>query len=390
VKITDLRVFVVNPGHSVSFGTGWGKNWIFVKISTDAGVDGIGEAFGTGQDLAVQALLEGFGRWLIGKDPTRIGHHWQALVRSARYPMGTASMSAVSAVEMALWDIGGKVLGVPVYRMLGGPCRDRLRVYAGGLLVPGHKDQVEGARAVVARGFRTVKCWPQPSDYVGQDPNAVAAHALELVRSLRDALGPAVGLCMDYHGRSFSPADALHVVKALEGQGLLFVEEPTLYDNVDSLVELKAKTSVPIAAGEKIVGRAQWRELIARRAVDIVQPDPAACGGIAETIKLAGMAEAYHVLLAPHHASGPVSLAACAQIAACVPNFFALEYGLIDSDCARALCGDPPSVRDGYMALPERPGLGVTFDEEAALAYPYRPFDRPVVIDPHDGAVDFE
>jgi galactonate dehydratase len=374
----------------VSFGTGWGKNWIFVKVYTDDGVEGVGEAFGTGQDLAVAALLEGFKRWLVGKDPTRIIHHWQALVRSARYPMGTASMSAVSAVELALWDINGKALGVPVYRLLGGPCRDRVRVYAGGLLVPGYRDQVEGAQAAVERGFRAIKCWPQPAEYAGAHASAVAEHARALVRALRGAVGSGIGLCMDYHGRSFSPAEALQIVKALEGEHLLFVEEPTLYDNVDSLVELKAKTTVPIAAGEKIVGRAQWRELISKRAVDIIQPDPVVCGGIAETLKLAAMAEAYHILLAPHHASGPVSLAACAHIAACVPNFFALEYGLVDSECARAIVREQPQVADGFMALPTAPGLGVEFNEAAALEYPYRPFDRPVVIDQGDGAVDFE
>lgn len=247
MQITGLKVFLVNPGQRVSFGTGNGKNWIFVKLYTDAGIDGVGEAVGDGIDI-----------------------------------------------------------------------------------------------------------------------------------------------CLDYHGRSFSPAEALPVVQALEPFHLLFIEEPTLWDNVDSLVELKAKTSVPIAAGEKIVGRSQWRELIQKRAVDVIQPDPQVCVGILETVKIAAMAEAYHVQLAPHNACGPVSIAACANIAACVPNFLIQEYGVEDSECARAIVPEPLRLMGGYLELPQQPGLGVTFDEEAAARFPYRPFDRPVVLDARDGSIGLE
>jgi galactonate dehydratase len=207
---------------------------------------------------------------------------------------------------------------------------------------------------------------------------------------VREAVGEQIDICLDYHGRSFSPAEALPVVKGLEPFHLLFVEEPTLWDNVDSLVELKSKTSVPIAAGEKIVGRTQWRELIEKRAVDIIQPDPQVCGGILETVRIAAMAEAYHIQLAPHNACGPVSLAVCANVAACVPNFLIQEYGLEDSECARAIVPDPPRLVDGYLELPRSPGLGVEFDEAAAARFPYRPYDRPVVIDPRDGSVGLE
>lgn len=390
MTITDLKTFVVNPGHRVPYGTGWGKNWIFVKLYTDQGLDGVGEAFATGQDMATVAALEDFKRWLVGKDPTRVIHHWHALYRSARYPMGTASMAALSAVELALWDLTGKHIGAPVYRLLGGPYRERVRVYAGGLLVPGAGDQVEAAREIVRAGFGAIKFWPQPAEYAGVRGAALVEHAVHLTRAIREAVGNGVDLCLDYHGRSFSPAEALQVVKALEGHHLLFIEEPTLYDNVEALAELKAKTTVPIAAGEKIVGRAQWRDLIARRAVDIIQPDPVVCGGILETLRISAMAEAYHVLLAPHHASGPVALAACAHIAACAPNFLIQEYGVIDSECARAIVPQPLRLQDGFLELPERPGLGVEFSEEAARAYPYRPFDRPVVIDRRDGSVGLE
>jgi len=390
VTITDLKTFVVNPGNRVPFGSGWGKNWIFVKLYTDQGLEGVGEAFSTGQDLATVQVLEGFKRWLVGRDPTRVMHHWQALHRSARYPMGTASMSALSAVEIALWDLTGKAFGAPIYRLLGGPCRDRIRVYAGGLLVPAAADQVAAARALVQQGFGAIKFWPQPAEYAGESGLALVEHAVGLTRTLREAVGDGVDLCIDYHGRSFSPAEALQTVKALEGFGLMFLEEPTLYDNVDTLAELKAKTTVPIAAGEKIVGRAQWRELIAKRAVDIIQPDPVVCGGITETLKIAAMAEVYHVLLAPHHASGPVAMAACAHIAACAPNFLIQEFGVIDSACTRAIVPEPLQFREGYLDLPEAPGLGIAFDEEAARAYPYRPFDRPVVIDRRDGSIGFE
>jgi galactonate dehydratase len=385
MRITGLKVFLVNPGERVGYGTGYGKNWIFVKLYTDAGIDGVGEAFSTGKDLATRGALEEFERWLVGKDPTRITYHWQSLWRSARYPMGTATMAALSAVEQALWDITGKALDVPVYKLLGGACRDRIRVYAGALLVPGYADPVEGAQAMVGAGFTALKFWP----HLEGARNAPALAAAQAA-AVREAVGDGVDLCVDYHGRSFSPAEALPVVKALEPYRLLFVEEPTLWDNVASLVELKAKTAVPIAAGEKIVGRSQWRELIERRAVDIIQPDPLVCGGILETVKIAAMAEAYHIQLAPHHACSPLSVATCAHVAACVPNFLIQEYGVADSACARAVVPEPLRLVDGYLELPQKPGLGVELDEAAAERFPYRPYDRPVVIDPRDGSIGLE
>ena len=396
MKITGLKVFLLNPGNKVSFGTGWGKNTILVKVYTDEGIDGVGEAFGTGKAKTIEAALYEYERWLKDKDPTEVVRNWYAYYRGSRYPLGTATMAALSAVEQALWDISGKACGLPVYKMLGGPFRYKIRCYASGYLAqPAHFDladtpMVEAAKAVVEQGFSGIKVTPQPDNYQSLTPEQVLRESIERVRTLREALGDDVDIGLDYHGRSFSPVEAIRLARAIEQYHPLFLEEPALTENPESLKETLGKTTIPIAAGERCISRDRLRDILATRALHILQPEPTANGGILETIKWAAMCEMYHVVLAPHQACGPVSLVACAHIDACVPNFLIQECNVdLSSEFVKDLYRHVPVIEDGYLQLPEGPGLGIEFNEEAADRYPWKPYDRPVIIQ-HDGGVGLE
>lgn len=397
MKITGLKVFLVNPGDKVSYGTGWGKNLVIVKVSTDAGIFGLGEAFATGKAKTTEAALYEYERWLVGKDPREIVRHWHAYYRGSRYPLGTATMAALSAVEMALWDIGGKACGLPVYRMLGGPFRKKIRLYASGYLcqrshffAEGGSPLVENVKAAVAAGFTAVKFTPQPDDYATKSWSEILRDSVERVRSVREAVGEAVDICLDFHGRSFCPAEPIQLAKAIEKYRPLFLEEPALTESPDSLVEVMGQTGIPIAGGERCISRDRLKEILEKRAVHVLQPEPTCNGGILETIHWAAMAELHHISLAPHQACGPISLMACVHIDACIPNFLIQECNVdFDRPFIRDVFPGRPRIEDGWLVLPEEPGLGVAFNEEAAAKYPFRPFDRPVILQP-DGGIAWE
>ncbi len=395
MKITHLNVFTVNPGRKVSWGTGWAKNTVLVKVYTDEGIEGLGEAF-HGLDEPIEGALRKFERWLVGKDPTRILHNWQAIYRGLRYPLGTATLSALSAVEQALWDIAGKACGLPVYKMLGGPTRDRIRLYASGpLCEPRHfdlggDDLVGACQARVDEGFTAVKFTPQPIDYKAKGPEEIHRDAVERVRSVREAVGDDIDICLDYHGRSFSVTEAVRLAQAIEPYHPLFLEEPTLTENPDALVEAKMKTSIPIAGGERCVNREQLRGLLEKRALHILQPEPLVNGGIFETVKWAFLCELYHVTVAPHQACGPVSLLVCAHIDASIPNFLIQECHINPEDpFVKDLFSPTPRIKDGHLELPESPGLGIELNEEDVAGYPGKPYDRAVIVE-HDGAIGLE
>lgn len=395
MKITHVRVFVLNPGRRTHWGTGWGKNFVLVKIYTDESVDGLGEAFHS-LDEPIQGAVHKFERWLVGKDPTRIVHNWQAIYRGLRYPLGTAELAALSAVEQALWDIAGKSCGLPVYKMLGGGTRDRIRLYASGYLcqprhfgLPGD-DLVGAVVSVVERGFTAVKFTPQPDDYEGKSTEYVHRAAVERVRSVREAVGEEVDIGLDYHGRSFSVVDAIRLAREIEPYHPMFLEEPALTENPEALVEAKMKTSVPIAGGERCNSRDRLRELLEKRAVHIFQPEPTCNGGILETVKWAFMCELFHVVVAPHQACGPVSLLVNCHIDAAISNFLIQECNVdLDDRFYQELFAPLPVVRDGYLLLPDKPGLGIELNEEAVEKYPPKPYDRPVVME-SDGAIGLE
>lgn len=395
MKITGLKVFVLNPGRKVPWGAGWGKNTILLKVYTDEGIEGLGEGFHS-LDEPIEGALRKFERWLVGKDPTSIVRHWQAIYRGLRYPLGTASLAALSAVEQALWDIAGKACGLPVYKMLGGPTRDRVRVYASGYLcqprhfdLPG-EDLVGACQRRVEEGFSAVKFTPQPDDYQSKSPEQVHRDAVNRVRWVREAVGDDIDICLDYHGRSFSVTRAVRLAREIEPFHPLFLEEPALTENPAALVEAKLKTTIPIAGGERCISRDRLRDILEQRALHILQPEPTANGGILETVKWASMCELYHIVLAPHQACGPVSLLVCAHIDASITNFLVQECNVdINDPFYRDLFFPMPVIRDGYLALPDRPGLGIELREEAVAKYPAKPYDRPVITE-QDGAIGLE
>ena len=398
MKITGLKLFLLNPGHRTTWGTGWGKNTALVQVTTDAGIVGLGEAFHS-IDEPIEGAMKKMERWLVGKDPTRILHNWQAIYRGLRYPTGTGTMSALSAIEQALWDIAGKACGLPVYKMLGGPTRDRIRLYASGLLVSGGVQVsadgsgpsiAENARALAAQGFTALKFSPQPNNFMSLSPRQVLEGSVERVRSVREAVGPDVDICLDYHGRSFSVTEACRLAREIEPYHIFFLEEPALTENPDSLVEAKSKTTIPIAGGERCISRDRLRDILEKRALHILQPEPLVNGGILETVKWAAMCELYHISIAPHHACGPVSLLACAHIDASITNFLIQECNIdLELPMFTALFDELPTVRDGYLELPQRPGIGIELNVDAVDRYPSRPNDRPVIVR-SDGSIGLE
>ena len=310
--------------------------------------------------------------------------------------MGTATLSALSAVEQALWDISGKAAGLPVYKMLGGPFRRRIRLYASGYLAqPSHffaggAGLEESARHVVEQGFDALKITPQPDDWKDKSSTRILRDSVERVRIVRETVGDDVDICLDYHGRSFLPTEAVALAREIEQYHPFFLEEPSLTTNPSSLGWTKTMTSIPIAAGERCVTREAAKQVIEEESVHILQPEPMANGGISETIRWAFLAELHHIAIAPHHACSPVSLTACAHIDACIPNFVIQECNVdLTEPFIREVFVDLPKIEDGYLLLPEKPGLGVSFDEDAAEKYQYKPYDRPV-IEQIDGGIGLE
>jgi len=393
MKITQVKITKVHTGKVVHWGTGYGPNWLFVKVYTDEGIQGLGEAFHS-LDEPIEGALCKYARWLVGRDPTRVSHNWHAIYRGLRYPAGTAELSALSAVEHALWDISGKACGLPVYKMLGGPTRDRIRLYASfGALSHFEVSESEPAQAAAKAaeaGFTALKFGPQPEGYETLRSQEIIDQAAQRVRAVRMAVGQDMDICLDYHGRSFSPSEAIRMAAAVEPYNIFFLEEPALSEYPDSLVEVKAKTSIPIAAGERAVTRDSMRQLIEKRAVHIIQPEPTANGGILETVRMAAVADLHHIAVAPHHACSPVALLACAHIDASIPNFLIQECNVdLGTPLARDIFIDPPRIVNGYLELPQRPGLGIELNEEAAAAYAGWPNDRPVIV-ARDGSIGLE
>ncbi len=358
MKITNVKTSLMGVAR---------QSWLFVTVETDEGIAGIGEASLEGKEKTVEAAIHEYARYLIGQDPARITHHWQAMYRHGFWRGGVVLNSALSGLEQALWDIKGKALGVPVYELLGGRTRDRVRVYThcGG---PTAEAAAERAQELVAAGFTALKfgSWPDDND----DERAAVRWVARLIEMVRLAVGPDVDLMVDNHGRS-SPAAALAMARALEPYGLLFFEEPTPPDNLNALEKVAAaKPNLPLATGERLFTKWGFQDLLAKQLVDVVQPDICHAGGILECHAIATMAEAVYVKVAPHNPNGPVATAASVQLAAAIPNFLILEWALSEPHRSKVQRVGP-TIEDGYVNLPAAPGLGVELDPEVIAAYPY-------------------
>lgn len=346
MKITRLETLFVKP------------RWVFLKIHTDKGLVGWGEPFLEGWSKTTAAAVEEMGRYLLGRDPRRIEEHWQTLYRGGFYRGGAILSSAISGIEQALWDIKGKAIGAPVYELLGGRVRDKIRVYAhvGGDSLDAY---VESAKARRNEGFTAFKTVITDAAHAVES-RAFVAEAVSKFAALRDALGDEADIGIDFHGR-INPALAKVLIRELERYHPMFIEEPCLPENVDALVEIARSTTVPIAAGERLYTRWGFRELLEKRAVAIIQPDLSHAGGILECRKIAAMAEAYYVSVAPHCPLGPIALAASLQLDACTPNFLCQEQVSL----GEGYLAEPFTVENGHIKVPEGPGLGIEVDEDA-------------------------
>jgi galactonate dehydratase len=335
MKITRLETFKVKP------------RWLFLKVHTNVGVVGLGEPVVEGRADTVAEAVRETERYLIGKDPRRVVHHWQAIYRHAFYRGGPVLTSALSGIDMALWDIKGKALGVPVYELLGGPTRDRVRVYA-------HAKSPATLRQGLAKGFAAFKTTPakrRPSRYV--ETPAEINYAAQRFAELREIAGDDVDLAIDFHG-AISPATAKLLIKALEPYQPMFIEEPCQAQNHDVMAEIARGTHLPIATGERVFTKWGFREVLEKRAATILQPDLCHAGGITEVRLIAGMAEAYYAAIAPHNPLGPISLAAGVQLAAAIPNFLCQEQVSLGEGYLKR----PFLVRDGYLEPASRPRPG--------------------------------
>ncbi|HZL55639.1 MAG TPA: galactonate dehydratase [Bryobacteraceae bacterium] len=358
IKVTKIETFVLK------------NSWVFVKISTDAGIVGWGEMLKDDAKACAAGALE-VGRYLIGQDPNRVVFHWQAIERGAFYRGGPIKTAILSGIDQALWDIKGKVYGVPVYKLLGGPTRDRIRVY-------GQVSSVTGVNAmkVSPSGSRAAFKYIEGQKFVDE--------VVERFKALRQKQGSGVDIAIDFHG-AVEPPTASLLIKALEPYQPWFYEEIVQPLNVDVMAELAKKTSIPLATGERIFTKWGFREILEKHAAMILQPDVCYAGGITELRLIAGMAEAYYLPIAPHNPQGPCSLAASLQVAASIPNFLIQERG--DAEHANLLAKPLPPVKDGYRALPTDPGLGITIDEDKLRAQVGEPQEYRTRFDPDDGSV---
>ena len=344
------------------------RNWIFIKIETDEGITGLGEATTEHFEHAVVATVEKqFGPYLIGKDPTRITRLWQEMQRLFWWRGGIVIASAMSGIEQALWDITGQAYGQPVYKLLGGAVRDRVKVYVRNDL--GLENEVAEIKAAADEGFHGFKTGPAKYHDPYNEEKQIDS-AITLFTELRATVGPGFDLMIDCLG-NFSLQAAHRIIEGLYSCRLLFVEEPVNSDNPKSLVELRrAWPGVRIAAGERQITRWGVREWLELGAVDVLQVDITHCGGIGELMRIAAMAETYNVKVAPHNPYGPVALAANLHACAAMPNFLTLEhwryYSLFDEVQQHG-----PRIVDGYLQLPDRPGLGVELNWDYVAKHPF-------------------
>ncbi len=386
MKITRVKTVVVNAQM---------RNWVFVKVETDQpGLYGWGESSLEWKTHAVAGAVEDFAPLVIGEDPTRIEHLYQKMYRQSFFRMGVIGMSAISGIEQACWDILGKSLGVPVYRLLGGAVRERVRMYThlgGGEMKAVYETfdagpLIELARKVIEKGYTAVKVVfiPYSEPLMGVPPVKKLA---EVMGRLRDAVGDKIDIMIDFHGRTW-PAMAVSYIQALEEFRPFFCEEPVPPENIAALAEVKRAVKVPIATGERLVTRHQFREVFEQQACHVIQPDLCHCGGLAEAKKIAAAAETYYMGVAPHNPLGPVANAVALHFALSTPNFLIQEDMLTDVPWRWEVVRQNLRREAGYWLMPEEPGLGIEVDEASAAKHPFEPeVQHSEVARAPDGAV---
>lgn len=370
MKITRVQPVIVNANM---------RNWIFVRVETDEGLVGWGEATLEWKTAGVVGAIEDVSRFIIGEDPGRIEHLYQMMYRQYFWKPGIEGMSAISGIEQALWDIRGKALGVPVYELLGGRVRDRVRLYnhlGGGYMNTMYESDdprafAESALAIKEMGYTAIKFMAVPRTEPVEGTKSVRC-AASIVQAVREAVGPDMDLMVDLHARTW-PAMAIQYCHALEPYGLLFFEEPCPTEDIEATAQVTRQSRIPIATGERLVGRYQFRDLLEKRACHIIQPDLSHCGGLWEARKIAAMAEAYSIAVAPHNPNGPIATAAAVQFALATPNWLIQESITSDVPWRDEVVRNPVVAVDGYATIPTGPGLGIEVDEYEAARHPFKP-----------------
>lgn len=363
----------------------------YVKIHTDAGVTGVGEVHPasntSGSVVTPVAAVKYCEEYLIGKDPTQVERHWEHMFRRNIFRGGADSMAALGAVDMALWDIAGKLAGMPVYRMLGGPQRDKVRVYTHiNSLTP--EALADEAQRRVAQGFAAVRLYPlgDRKIFSNQSYQAIVRTAEKNVAAVRKAVGAEIDVLIDVVNL-LTPPEAIAVGRALEPYGLYFFEDPIEPDNVDAMARVAASIPVPVATGERLYTIYQFREVLNKNAAAYLRPDLSLAGGITNCRKIAALAEAAYVGLSPHNPLSCVLTAACVQVCASIHNLAIQEYPANEWEKPkRDLVREPLRLQDGHLLLPQSPGIGIELNEEAFKHYPPKPYTRAPVIG-RDGAL---
>ncbi len=363
LKITDIQVLPVD-------------NYLFVKVFTDAGITGLGESGAWGYLEASGAAIESFKRYLIGQDPLRIEHHWQYLYRSSHFT-GAAIMGAISAIDIALWDIAGKYFGVPCYELLGGKTRNKARVYYH-VLGDTKEKLVQGCIDAKKMGFTAVghltpfldesRDKPYFKTYVDKIEDAI-----DTVRRYREAVGKEVDLCIEIH-RRLTPAEAVALARGIEKYTPFFYEDPILPDNLEAMDFIARKINIPIATGERFFTLQQFETLLERGAVQYIRTDICLAGGLTNCKKIAALAETHYVQVVPHNPLSPVSTAACIQLAACIPNFALQEYPKGEQEPPKSeIVKSVLKLEKGFLIVPDAPGIGVELADDAQQRHPFRP-----------------
>ena len=375
MKVTRVTPFLADLGG--------GKNLLFVKVETDGGPHGWGECYTQAdRDRSIMAHVEALGRYLVGRDASHITHFVHMAYNDFSAKRGAMDLwSAVSGIEQALWDIAGKRHGVPVHTLLGGACRERVRVYANGWYPHGTPaEYAEAAKDTVKRGFGALKFDPFPGPWRTHIARDTEEQAIATVAAVREAVGSAVDLLIEVH-RRLAPMHAIRIARAMERFRPFWFEEPVSSTNLDALAECRRQIALPIVTGEELYTRAEFRRVFELRAADIINPDVCNCGGILELRAIAQMAEPSMVTVSPHnYNSTTVGLAATLQVSAAIPNFLITEYFVNFEARGRDVARSSFEIRDGYIAVPQGPGLGIDLDETVLARYPG--CDRPLRVLP--------
>jgi galactonate dehydratase len=367
MKITDIKTFLVNPGTS--------KNWLFVKIETDEGIYGWGECYTQlDRDKTIEVHVLQLARYLKGRSPFDIKHFTFMAYNDFGGKRGSMELyCAISGIEQALWDICGKAAGQPVYNLLGGKCRSKIRVYANGWGVGGTPETAaQRAKEIVSRGFTALKFDPFPSPWRSYITHEAEQHAVDCVAAVREAVGPDIEILVEVH-RRLAPINAIRVARQIERYRPFWYEEPVSARDLDGLAEARRDINIPVVTGEELYTKSEFRPVFEKRAADILNPDVCNCGGILELKEIGAMAEPYHVAMSPHnYNSTTLGLAATLHACATMPNFIITEYFVNFEEKGLEIATPGFTVQNSHIELPTAPGLGIDLDEDALAANPYQ------------------